>query len=62
MTVSRARGKLEAAIARFGLAARLRGANDPRDKVRRDPRSGGIPLCADCFGRTSPNVLRRMAD
>ena len=38
------------------------GASDPRDKVRRDPRSGGIPLCADCFGRTSPNVLRRMAD
>jgi putative N6-adenine-specific DNA methylase len=27
VTVSRARGKLEAAIARFGLAARLRGAN-----------------------------------
>jgi putative N6-adenine-specific DNA methylase len=27
VTVSRARGKLEAALARFGLAARLRGAN-----------------------------------
>ena len=44
------------------LACSACGANDPRDKVRRDPRSGGIPLCADCFGRTSPNVLRRMAD
>ena len=62
-----------AALATVGLAAsdadlapRLTcgacGAEDPRDKVRRDPRSGGIPLCADCFGRTSPNVLRRLAD
>jgi acetoin utilization protein AcuB len=59
-----------AALATVGLAAPEAGveprlacsASDPRDKVRRDPRSGGIPLCADCFGRTSPNVLRRMAD
>ncbi len=57
-----------AALATAGLAAsdadlapRLTcgacGAADSRDKVRRDPRSGGIPLCADCLGRTSPNVL-----
>lgn len=28
-----------------------------REKVRRDPRAAGIPLCADCLGRTSPNAL-----
>ena len=38
------------------------GADHPNDKVRRDPRSGGIPLCADCLGRTSVNALRRQAD
>ena len=38
------------------------GADHPHDKVRRDPRSGGIPLCADCLGRTSANALRRQAD
>lgn len=37
------------------------GADHPHDKVRRDPRSGGVPLCADCLGRTSAN-LRRQAD
>ena len=38
------------------------GADHPHDKVRRDPRSGGLPLCADCLGRTSANALRRQAD
>ena len=38
------------------------GADHPNDKVRRDPRSGGLPLCADCLGRTSANALRRQAD
>ena len=33
-----------------------------KQKVRRDPRAGGIPLCVDCLGRTSPNALRRLAD
>jgi CBS domain-containing protein len=33
-----------------------------RDKVRRDPRAAGIPLCADCLGRTSPNALRGLAE
>jgi CBS domain-containing protein len=33
-----------------------------REKVRRDPRAGGVPLCADCLGRTSPNLLAGMAD
>ena len=33
-----------------------------REKVRRDPRASGIPLCAECLGRTSPNAFRRMAD
>jgi CBS domain-containing protein len=28
-----------------------------RDKVRRDPRAGGVPLCPECLGRTSPNAL-----
>ena len=28
-----------------------------RDKVRRDPRAAGVPLCAECLGRTSPNAL-----
>lgn len=32
------------------------GADRPRDKVRRDPRAAGIPLCASCLGRTSPVV------
>jgi CBS domain-containing protein len=32
-----------------------------RQKVRRDPRASGIPLCAECLGRTSPNAFRRMA-
>jgi CBS domain-containing protein len=38
------------------------GADHPHDKVRRDPRSGGLPLCVDCLGRTSVNALRRQAD
>jgi NAD-dependent SIR2 family protein deacetylase len=38
------------------------GADQEDDKVRRDPRSGGIPLCVDCLGRTSANALRRQAD
>jgi hypothetical protein len=33
-----------------------------KEKVRRDPRASGIPLCAECLGRTSPNAFRRMAD
>jgi CBS domain-containing protein len=33
-----------------------------REKVRRDPRAGGIPLCNDCLGRTSPNALRGLAE
>lgn len=33
-----------------------------KQKVRRDPRAGGIPLCAECLGRTSPNAFRRLAD
>jgi CBS domain-containing protein len=32
------------------------------DKVRRDPRAGGIPLCPECLGRTSPNALRGLAE
>jgi CBS domain-containing protein len=32
------------------------------EKVRRDPRAGGIPLCPECLGRTSPNALRGLAD
>jgi CBS domain-containing protein len=31
------------------------GADRSQDKVRRDARAGGIPLCASCFGRLSPN-------
>jgi CBS domain-containing protein len=38
------------------IACDVCGADRPRDKVRRDPRAAGIPLCASCFGRTSsPN-------
>jgi acetoin utilization protein AcuB len=33
-----------------------------REKVRRDPRASGIPLCAECLGRTSPNIFKKMAD
>jgi CBS domain-containing protein len=33
-----------------------------KQKVRRDPRAGGIPLCAECLGRTSPTAFRRLAD
>jgi hypothetical protein len=60
------------ALATAGLAGEHRpppklvcgacGADHEDDKVRRDPRSGGIPLCADCLGRTSANALRRQAD
>jgi len=32
------------------------------EKVRRDPRAAGVPLCIDCLGRTSPNILAGMAD
>jgi Mg/Co/Ni transporter MgtE len=32
------------------------------EKVRRDPRASGIALCADCLGRTSPNILTTLAD
>jgi CBS domain-containing protein len=32
------------------------------EEVRRDPRAGGLPLCADCLGRTSPSILVRYAD
>jgi CBS domain-containing protein len=60
------------ALATVGLAGERRpaaklvcsacGADHEDDKVRRDPRSGGIPLCVDCLGRTSANALRRQAD
>jgi len=33
-----------------------------REKVRRDPRACGIPLCAECLGRTSPNNERGLAE
>jgi CBS domain-containing protein len=33
-----------------------------REKVRRDPHAGGIPLCRECLGRTSPNALSGLAD
>jgi len=32
------------------------------EKVRRDPRASGVALCADCLGRTSPNILTTLAD
>jgi CBS domain-containing protein len=38
-----------------GAACGACGADQPQDKVRRDPRAAGIPLCASCFGRTSFN-------
>jgi CBS domain-containing protein len=38
-----------------GAACDACGADQPQDKVRRDPRAAGIPLCASCFGRTSLN-------
>jgi len=38
-----------------GAACGACGADQPQDKVRRDPRAAGIPLCASCFGRTSLN-------
>ena len=57
---------------RTEMAKLLQGSQTPQgfcdqieaaaEKVRRDPRASGIPLCAECLGRTSPNVLRKMAD
>jgi CBS domain-containing protein len=38
------------------------GACGSPEKVRRDPRAGGIPLCAECLGRTSPNALNGLAE
>lgn len=32
------------------------------ENVRRDPRAGGLPLCADCLGRTTPNLFAGLAD
>jgi CBS domain-containing protein len=32
-----------------GLTCGACGANAPRKRVRRDPRAGGIPLCASCY-------------
>jgi CBS domain-containing protein len=32
------------------------------ENVRRDPRAAGVPLCAECLGRTSPNILAGLAD
>jgi CBS domain-containing protein len=57
-----------AALATVGLApadseeAEVCVACGADDKVRRDPRAGGVALCADCLGRTSPNILATMAD
>ena len=57
------------ALATVGLAGEPTETTPPvcaacgsKQKVRRDPRAGGIPLCAECLGRTSPNAFRRMAD
>ena len=32
------------------------------EKVRRDPRAGGVPLCSECLGRASPALLTTLAD
>src|SRR5688572_8918610 len=57
------------ALATVGLAGEPTETTPPvctacgsNQKVRRDPRAGGIPLCAECLGRTSPNAFRRLAD
>jgi CBS domain-containing protein len=56
------------ALATVGLAESETPPNEPcvacgaLEKVRRDPRAGGIALCADCLGRTSPNIMLSMAD
>lgn len=59
----------KAALATAGLAPESNeetkavcSACGAKQKVRRDPRAGGIPLCADCLGRTSPTAARRLAD
>jgi CBS domain-containing protein len=58
-----------AALATVGLAeaaneitAEVCVACGAAEKVRRDPRAGGVPLCAECLGRTSPNILATLAD
>jgi predicted transcriptional regulator len=57
-----------AALATVGLAqpsdqpAELCVACGAAENVRRDPRAGGVPLCADCLGRTSPSILTTLAD
>ena len=58
-----------AALATAGLVGRSEtrsldlacGACGSQEKVRREPRAGGIPLCPECLGRTSPN-LRGLAE
>lgn len=32
------------------------------EDVRRDPRAGGLALCTDCLGRTTPNLFVGLAD
>jgi CBS domain-containing protein len=39
-----------------GAACAACGRDQPRDKVRRDSRAAGIPLCASCIGRTSSTL------
>ena len=56
------------ALATVGLAepantpAEVCVACGAAEKVRRDPRAGGVALCADCLGRTAPNILTTLAD
>lgn len=51
-----------AALATVGLAPASGEITDvcaacgTDDKIRRDPRAGGLALCPDCLGRTSPNI------
>jgi CBS domain-containing protein len=58
-----------AALATAGLGTRtpvaplgICSACGSRENVRRDPRAGGVPLCGECLGRTSPNALSGLAD
>jgi|SRR4051812_8153271 CBS domain-containing protein len=44
------------------IAVELCAACGADEKVRRDPRAGGVALCADCLGRTSPSLLAHLAD